>query len=299
MHNGSTLSAWAVIPYLCFQVIPTTFICECGIQFHASFVSFNRGNKDAPVLLGLEDEFNLMKKLWIFILGILSGIVLTFLFSLIINRSRNAGITFFDEPGEIVTVECIGKTTPVKCFKIFQTLGEEAGLAYGDEFCARDLLVLIYSNDGQSIYDNQTIVASEGQCFRQIGIYKYKSKDKQHRTIPVVMLMDDEFAEAYDEPVYQEKQNKDYTFFDEPGEVMADKSYRVERVLKDGSAIARGKGDSRDDGYHFGLEVLLWDENANFYDNQIVKAPDEKNFRQIGIYKSFRKTYPIVTLTDK
>ena len=111
--------------------------------------------------------------------------------------------------------------------------------------------------------------------------------------------MDDEFAEAYDEPVYQEKQNKDYTFFDEPGEVMADKSYRVERVLKDGSAIARGKGDSRDDGYHFGLEVLLWDENANFYDNQIVKAPDEKNFRQIGIYKSFRKTYPIVTLTDK
>ena len=113
---------------------------RCGIQFHASFVSFNRGNMDAPVLWELEAECNFMKKIWIFLLGILSGIVLTFLFSLIINRSRNAGITFFDEPGEIVTVECIGKTTPVKCFKIFQTLGEEAGLAYGDEFCARDFL---------------------------------------------------------------------------------------------------------------------------------------------------------------
>lgn len=252
---------------------------------------------DAPVLLGLEDEFNLMKKLWIFILGILSGIVLTFLFSLIINRSTNAGITFFDEPGEIVSVECIGRTTPVKCFKIFQTLGEEAGLAYGDEFCARDLLVLIYSNGEQSLFDNQTIVASKGQCFRQIGIYKYKSKDKQHRTIPVVMLMEDEFAEAYDEPVYQEKQNKDYTFFDEPSEIMSDKSYKVERVLDDGSAIARGKSEYGSS--YYGLNVLIWDENANFYDDQIVKAPDGKCFRQIGIYKSVLETYPIVTLTDK
>ncbi len=252
---------------------------------------------DAPVLLGLEDEFNLMKKLWIFILGILSGIVLTFLFSLIINRSRNAGITFFDEPGEIVSVECIGRTTPVKCFKIFQTLGEEAGLAYGDEFCARDLLVLIYSNGEQSLFDNQTIVASKGQCFRQIGIYKYKSKDKQHRTIPVVMLMEDEFEEVFDEPIYSEKQNKNYTFFDEPGEIMSDNSYKVERVLDDGSAIARGK--SEHGSSYYGLNVLIWDENANFYDGQIVKAPNGKCFRQIGIYRSVLETYPIVTLTDK
>lgn len=80
---------------------------------------------------------------------------------------------------------------------------------------------------------------------------------------------------------------------------MADKSYRVERVLKDGSAIAQGKRDSHDERYLFGLKVLLWEENANFYDNQIVKTQDGQCFRQIGIYKSVLETYPIVTLTDK
>lgn len=272
-----------------------------GVAYSSTLLLFHSigAKQDAPVLLGLEAECNFMKKILVYILGILTGIILTVLVSLIINRSKHSDVTFFDEPGDYVTVECFGKTTPVKSFTVFQTLGENAGLAMGDELCARDLLVLLYSEDRQSVYDNQTIVASKGQCFRQIGIYKYKSKDKQHRTIPVVMLMEDEFAEAYDEPVYQEKQNKDYTFFDEPGEVMADKSYRVERVLKDGSAIAQGKRDSHDERYLFGLKVLLWEENANFYDNQIVKAPDGKCFRQIGIYKSLFETYPIVTLTDK
>lgn len=237
-----------------------------------------------------------MKKIWIYILGILSGIVLTFLFSLIINKVRNASITFFDEPGEIITVEQFGKPEPVTSFKIFQTLGKEAGLATGEDWNSHDLLVLVYSNNGQPIYDNQTIAASNGQCFRQIGIYKYKSKDKQHRTIPVVMLMDDEFVEVFDEPVFSEKLNKDYTFFDEPGEVMTDRSYKVDMVLDDGSAIAWGKSEY---GSYHGLKVLIWDENANFYDNQIVKAPDGKCFRQIGIYKSYLGTYPIVTLTDK
>ena len=78
---------------------------------------------------------------------------------------------------------------------------------------------------------------------------------------------------------------------------MSDKSYKVERVLDDGSAIARGKSEYGSS--YYGLNVLIWDENANFYDDQIVKAPDGQCFRQIGIYKSVLETYPIVTLTDK
>lgn len=197
-----------------------------------------------------------------------------------------------------MTVECFGRTEQVKSFKVFQTLGVDAGLAYGDDFCSRDLLVLFCSDNGQSVFDNQTVVAPKGMCFRQIGIYKYKSKDKQHRTIPVVMLMDGEIEEDVDEPAITKKQNTNYTFFDEPGEVMPDKSYRVDRVLEDGSAIAQGKENERDNKYRFGLKVLLWDENANFYNDQIVEAPNGNCFRQIGIYKWFFETYPVVTLTD-
>ena len=86
------------------------------------------------------------------------------------------------------------------------------------------------------------------------------------------------------------------TFFDEPGEIMSDKSYKVSRVVSDGAALARGKGEYGSS--YYGLEVLLWDENANYYDDQIVKAPNGKCFRQIGIYKNGFSTYPIVTLTN-
>jgi hypothetical protein len=86
------------------------------------------------------------------------------------------------------------------------------------------------------------------------------------------------------------------SFFDEPGEVMSDKSYKVTRVLDKGSALARGKSEYGSS--YYGLEVLLWDEEANYYDDQIVKAPNGKCFRQIGIYKSGLSTYPIVTLKN-
>lgn len=62
------------------------------------------------------------------------------------------------------------------------------GLASGDDICTNDLLVLVYSNDNQSLYDNQTIIAPKGKCFRQIGLYKQYNK-----TLPIVTLMDSQF----------------------------------------------------------------------------------------------------------
>lgn len=240
----------------------------------------------------------IMKKIWVYLLGILSGVILTFLVSLIINKSKNSDITYFDEPGEAITVECYGRMRPVTSFKIFQTLDKNAGLALGEDLYSRDLLVLVISDGGQSLFDNQTIVAPHGKCFKQIGIYKYKSNDKMHRTIPVVMLMDGEIEDFVEEPTIVEKTNSDYTFFDEPGEVMTDKSYRVDRVLDNGAAIAQGKKDNYDEDYWFGLKVLLIDDNANYYNNQIVKVTNGKCFRQVGIYKANFETLPIVKLMD-
>lgn len=238
-----------------------------------------------------------MKKVWIFLIGLLSGVILTILVSLIVTKLSNTDISFFEEPGEVVTVDCFGRTKPVNSFKIFQTLGKDAGLAFGEDLCSQDLLVLVYSEDGQSLFDNQTIIASKGKCFRQIGIYKYKSRDKMHRTIPVVMLMNGENEEFSDEPDVIGKQNNDYSYFDEPGEIMSDNSYKVDRVLDDGAAIARGKSEYGSS--YYGLEVLLQEDNANYYNDQIVKASSKQCFRQIGIYKTEYKTLPIVKLMDK
>ena len=237
-----------------------------------------------------------MRKIWVYLLGILSGIVLTFLVSYLINKAKFSGIMFFDKPGEIITTQTLsGSSQAVRSFEVFQVLDDGVALATGDEWFSQDLIVLLWNENSEPYYDNQSVVASNGKCFRQIGIYKYKSKDKMHRTIPVVTLMDDEILE---EDVLGRKQNtydNGMSFFDEPGEVMSDKSYQVSRVVSDGAALARGKNKY---GYYYGLEVLLWDEEANYYDDQIVNAPNDKCFRQIGIYKSGLSTYPIVTLKD-
>lgn len=244
-----------------------------------------------------------MKKIWVYLLGILSGVVLTILVSLFINRSRNSDITYFDEPGEILTAENFGENKPVMNLKVFQALGDGFALAMGDEWYSRDLIVLLCNSEEKPYHDNQNVIASQGECFRQIGIYKYKSKDKMNRTVPVVMLLlDEEFEEFIEEPTIIKKQNQDYTFFENPGDVMSDNSYKVDRVLEDGSAIARGKNEYGSS--YYGLEVLLWDETANYYDDQIVKAPNGKCFRQIGVYKYQEslfdnKTLPIVTIMDK
>lgn len=230
----------------------------------------------------------------------MSGVALTFLAAYLINRAKFSGITFFDEPGEIVTAQTIsGRTETVNSFEVFQVLGDGVALATGDEWFTRDLIVLLWNEEGKPYYDNQSVIASKGNCFKQIGIYKYKSRDKMHRTIPVVTLLDCECEIMEDEDVpIKEKLVSDngMTFFDEPGEIMSDKSYKVSRVVSDGAALARGKGEYGSS--YYGLEVLLWDENANYYDDQIVKAPNGKCFRQIGIYKNGFSTYPIVTLTN-
>ncbi len=229
-------------------------------------------------------------------LGVLSGVVLTILGVCIINKAESTDITFFEEPGEIVTAQSLwGGTEIVKGFEVFQVLDKGVALAKGNDLYTWDLIVLLWNDNGEQYYDNQSVIAPIGKCFRQIGIYKYKSKDEIYRTVPVITLMDCETIN--NENVLDEQQTSfnGMSFFDEPGEVMSDKSYQVSRVLDNGAAIARGKNQY---GYYYGLEVLLWDEDANYYDDQVVKAPNGKCFRQIGIYKSGISTYPIVTLKD-
>ena len=240
-----------------------------------------------------------MKKIWIYLLGVLSGVVLTSLalFTLfLINKASSSDITFFDDPGEIVTTQFFDRTKVVTGFEVFQVLDDGVALATGSEWYTRDLIVLLWNNKGERYYDNQSIVAPKGKCFRQIGIYKYESMDKTHRTIPVVALMDNDVTEE-NETQDNNRSNNDNSmfFFDKPGEVMSDKSYEVSRVVSNGAALARGQDKY---GYYYGLEVLLWDEEANYYDDQIVKAPNGKCFRQIGIYKNGICTYPIVKLDE-
>lgn len=233
-----------------------------------------------------------MKKIWVYLLGILTGVILTiiisFLISKTLNLSSNSGYSFFEEAGDVINA---------RSFTVFQA-GEGSALA--QEFPWDDLIVLLYNEKGIPYYDGQVVTPKRGECFRQIGIFKYKSNDGLDRTVPIVTIMDGEI----EDPEIVERMDKNYVFFDTPGEVMSDKSYKISRILNDSSVIANGKGDWRyNDDFYPGLEVLIFDHNAStYYNEQIIKAPNGKCFRQIGIYKTdgvFEEVIPIVKLMDR
>lgn len=129
-----------------------------------------------------------MKKIWIYILGILTGIVVTFLTLMIIAKSSNAnlnGMTFFDKPGQIMDDTS---------FKVIQSLGSNAALANGKNYDTDNiylgLTVLLYNENNETYYDDQIVTVPKGKCFRQVGVYKYQTRMDIGKTVPIVMIMD-------------------------------------------------------------------------------------------------------------
>ena len=124
-----------------------------------------------------------MKKIWVFIVGVITGIVLTLLFatvSYVSSTSSNSGLNMFEEPGECL----ISRSS----LKIFQVLEPTAALAMiKDDFSSGAYLLV--NNEGKSYYDDQVIKLPTGKCFKQIGTYQYPTKDDRLKTVPVVQIL--------------------------------------------------------------------------------------------------------------
>lgn len=130
-----------------------------------------------------------MKKLLIFIAGILIGIVLTVAFATIITNIHSTesipGLELFEEKGECVST---------KDFQIFQSLGnvglasEKSGTLYSGLTVYNGLTVLFMNTINKPFYDEQIIAISKGKCAKQVGIYKYETKNNDWKTVPVVIL---------------------------------------------------------------------------------------------------------------
>ena len=123
-----------------------------------------------------------MKKFLIFLLGLVTGVILTFIIALIINSKNNLsyGISFYDHPGDVMNV---------KTFEVIQSLDKGTALAWEDDSYSHDLTVLLWNQEGNAYYDNQRVSVPVGKCFRQVGLYRYSSKMGM-KTVPVVTIMD-------------------------------------------------------------------------------------------------------------
>ena len=135
-----------------------------------------------------------MKKIWVFLLGVLTGIIITCVTLAIIGQKINngdgpstrktSGMTFFEQPGDIIETSNV---------KVFQALGNGAALAKcrGDGgYIYIGPNVLLYNEEGRPYYDDQVIDAPKGKCFRQVGIYRYSANSGVGKTVPIVMIMD-------------------------------------------------------------------------------------------------------------
>lgn len=219
-----------------------------------------------------------MKKWLVYVLGIITGIVLTFAFAFCVNLSKKSGIIgleMFEEPGE---------NMDYSQFEVFQVLESGCALANADN--TFDATVFIIPNDKQQFYDNQKIILKNDQCAQRVGTYRYGTKMGIERTVPAVKIIDGVELPKSNKATAA-KNNSGKTLFDKPGDCVSRKNFEVQKVLESGDAIALEVRESIS-GYVFtsDLEVLiLAQEGSNFYDNQIVKAPQGKCARQIGNYK--------------
>lgn len=125
-----------------------------------------------------------MKKFLIYIAGIATGVILTFLVLFIIALAKNetapieekAGITMFDEPGDNVRAEK---------FRVFQVIDKGAALADMD---MSGPVVLLINNEGKFYYDDEIIQVPKGHSARQVGIYEYSTK-MGYKTVPVIKII--------------------------------------------------------------------------------------------------------------
>ena len=101
----------------------------------------------------------------------------------------------------------------------------------------------------------------------------------------------------------QEEEDQKTTMFEEPGDVIDVKSFKVFQVVEEGKALVHGESESSSGLYIGAVYMLTNDEGKLYYDDEIVKVPKSKEARQIGIfeYKANlgQKTVPVVRIMDK
>lgn len=141
-----------------------------------------------------------MKKWLVYLLGIITGVILTFAFAFYVNLSNNSGIvelpksnnsasnnknagkTLFDKPGD-----CVSR----KNFEVQEVLesGDAIALEIRETISGyvftSDLEVLILAQEGSNFYNKQIVKAPQGKCARQIGNYKYQEYGNT-KVIPII-----------------------------------------------------------------------------------------------------------------
>lgn len=128
-----------------------------------------------------------MKKSIVFILGMVSGIVLTILLAVAItvysSNKANSNVKMFEEPGDVIEAKY--------GFRVIQVVDEKAALVTENPYTGLGTTALILSED-EYFYNNQVIRLNKTQEFRQVGLYTYETVEERQMTVPIIQIFEKE-----------------------------------------------------------------------------------------------------------
>lgn len=127
------------------------------------------------------------KSLLFFVGGIVTGVILTlavlFFIALgsVSKTSSNDGVVLFEEPQQEISV---------KSFEIFQVLPDGSALATAQDYANLGMVVMFLAEKGVSYYDSQKINVPSDKRVLQIGTYRYETRNKIEKTVPIIKIVD-------------------------------------------------------------------------------------------------------------
>ena len=118
-----------------------------------------------------------------FIGGFVLGIIVICIVGVVMSyaNSSNDGTVYFEKAGQVI---------PIREFKVIQVYDNGSALTMADDTEHYGTVVAFPARDGSSYYDDQKIVIPSGKCVKQIGTFKYMTRQEIEKTVPIVEIFD-------------------------------------------------------------------------------------------------------------
>ena len=109
--------------------------------------------------------------------GIVTGIVLVFVFAFAKQKIGSNDVVWFEEPGqEIRSNE----------FRVIQVMRDGSALAFSTGLGCSGVVVVFPANEDEEYYDAQEIEIASDEHVRQVGTYRYTTREGVEKTVPIV-----------------------------------------------------------------------------------------------------------------
>lgn len=123
--------------------------------------------------------------------GFVTGVVLTFVVSFIVVVLSHESSSSSSETNVIEMYDVPTQEIDLRTFEVMQVLSDGSALAMSEDSDGFGTIVLFAADEGDSYYDQQRITVPSGQVLKQVGVYRYVSRQDVEKTVPVVQVFEE------------------------------------------------------------------------------------------------------------